>query len=236
MEILIIGGSGGIGQALIKEALRRFDYVTIYATYHRNKPQLKAPNLVWYSLDATNESQIHSLSQLFSHLDLLINAIGFLHTEKRLPEKSLQQFDDEFFAQNISLNTLPTLLLAKHFQSVLRNNGQLSHLAVLSARIGSISDNRLGGWISYRCSKAALNMAIKTISIEWQRTLKNCCLFGFHPGTTDTELSKPFQHNLKPKQLQTPRQTAERFYDVCQQLTETDSGCFVDYQAKSITW
>ncbi|RLV60735.1 SDR family NAD(P)-dependent oxidoreductase [Parashewanella curva] len=236
MKILIIGGSGGIGQALIKEALQRFEGANIYATYHKNKPQWNLPCLTWLPLDATNENQIFKLSQKITDLDLLINSIGFLHSPSQLPEKSVQQFDVDFFQQNLSLNTLPTLLLAKHFQSAFKNAGNQSRFAVFSARIGSISDNRLGGWVSYRSSKAALNMAIKTISIEWQRTVKNVCLFAFHPGTTDTELSKPFQHNLKPQQLQTAKHTAEAFFDVCGQLTSADSGCFVDYQGNSITW
>ncbi|GAM75339.1 short-chain dehydrogenase [Vibrio ishigakensis] len=106
---------------------------------------------------------------------------------------------------NIKRNTLPTLLLAKYFQDKLMPNSTnpqtYAKLVTLSARVGSIGDNRLGGWYSYRASKTALNMAIKTLHLEWQRMNRDIAVMALHPGTTDTELSRPFQRNLPDGQL-----------------------------------
>ena len=234
MAILILGGSGGIGQALIHHFLSSRD-TPIYATYRSQKPDIQHCRLKWFKADASSEQDLCALATQIPPLTLLINAIGLLHDSNHRPEKSISQFDSHFFEQNLRANTLPTLLLAKHFSLHLKSN-QPTHFIALSARIGSISDNRAGGWISYRCSKAALNMALKTISIEWQYKLPNCCIIGFHPGTTDTGLSKPFQKNVVAERLFTAEYVAHCLDELLPSLSAEHSGRLFSYDGQDIPW
>lgn len=186
MHILVLGGSGGIGQAMVNKLGETYPEATIHATYKHHRPDTGRDDcVIWHQLDITLEEEIKQLSQNIPQLDWLINCIGMLHTEDKGPEKSLQTLDGDFFLDNIKLNTLPSMLLAKHFSHALKQSNS-ARFAVISARVGSISDNRLGGWYSYRASKAALNMFLKTLSIEWQRSIKHCVVLSLHPGTTDT--------------------------------------------------
>lgn len=235
MNILIVGGSGGIGLAILKAFTQHYADAEIIATYHNHLPDLQHPRLRWVRLDITKEPQIASLSLELGAITILINAVGMLHNDKHKPEKSIKQFDTDFYYQNIALNTLPNILLAKYFMSSLRSNEQTFFIA-LSARIGSIADNRTGGWISYRSSKAALNMAIKTISIEWKQKIPGCCVLLFHPGTTDTNLSKPFQRNLPENQLHSPESTASALLKIINNSTCNDSGKFISYEGSDIEW
>ncbi|MBM7071728.1 SDR family NAD(P)-dependent oxidoreductase [Shewanella sp. 202IG2-18] len=235
MHILILGGVGGIGAGMITEARRRFPTAEIHATYHKHTSDNFDTSVIWHEVNICDEAEVETLANQFDELQLLINCVGLLHLDSQLPEKSINQFNPDFFNANIQINALPSLLLAKHFQTVL-NRSTLSYFVTVSAKVGSISDNRLGGWMSYRCSKAALNMALKTLSIEWHRTAPNICVLSFHPGTTDTALSKPFQARLPQGQLQTPAQTAHYFFDLLSKLTTEDSGSFIDYAGNKLPW
>ena len=163
MKVLIIG-VGGIGAALGEALLGRDPSVELIVTSRTTFPASLltfSDRATFYPLDPTEESQVKQLSETFDDVDWLINSTGMLcgdSIDQRMPEKSLIQIEEEFFLQNIRVNTLPTLWLAKHFALNLR--GDRSRIfAALSARVGSIADNRLGGWHSYRISKSALNMA-----------------------------------------------------------------------------
>ncbi|CAH0535519.1 hypothetical protein VST7929_03090 [Vibrio stylophorae] len=235
MQLLITAGTSAIGQALIAYYLANYDDYFISATYHRSRPKLSHPRLQWHPTDLSHEADVQQLASQFALLDGIINCAGFLHDEQQSPEKSLSQFQPEFFEQNIAANTLPTLLLAKHFASSLSHPSP-SFFVSLSARIGSLADNKIGGWISYRMSKAALNMAIKTIAIEWQRILPCCCVLAIHPGTTKSRLTRPFERNVPAHQLHSPQQTAEAIVQVIYQKKAADSGQFVDYQGCVIPW
>ncbi len=235
MRILIIGGAGGIGAGMAAEAGQRYPDAEIHATFHRQPPPESVTNVTWHQLNAVDEQEVKALAGQFHQLDLLLNCVGVLHQDTRLPEKSINQFDPAFFSANLSINVLPSLLLARYFQTAL-GRSPLSRFVTVSAKVGSISDNRLGGWVSYRCSKAALNMALKTISIEWKRTRKNICVLSFHPGTTDTALSKPFQNRLPEGQLQTPERTAFYFFELLATLSAEDSGAFIDYAGNRLPW
>ncbi|MDX1321189.1 MAG: SDR family NAD(P)-dependent oxidoreductase, partial [Oceanospirillum sp.] len=131
--------------------------------------------------------------------------------------------------------TLPTLLLAQHFSSALKKSTR-GIFAAVSAKVGSIEDNRLGGWYSYRASKAALNMALKTLSIEWQRSHKQLCVAALHPGTTDTGLSEPFQKNVPEGKLFTPEQTGHYLLNVLEQLTPEQTGSFFSWNGETLPW
>ncbi|MFC3023566.1 SDR family NAD(P)-dependent oxidoreductase [Vibrio zhugei] len=235
MKILIIGGTGGIGRAIIEYCLSNDEHTTVYATYHCTPPSIDHERVTWYKTDVSSEADVFALSLRLTKFDLLINAVGTLHSPDHRPEKSINEFDLDFFQHNFNANTVPTLLLSKHFALHLKAKYPTYFIA-LSARIGSIEDNRIGGWVSYRCSKAALNMAIKTISVEWKVKQPNCCIIAFHPGTTDTELSKPFQKNVAPQQLFSPRYVAHCLLDVIHNLTPENTGRFYSYSGEEIPW
>ncbi|CAK1723367.1 putative C factor cell-cell signaling protein [Vibrio crassostreae] len=240
LHILVVGGSGGIGFAVVKHLLSelsRFDFLDVHvdATFHSQQPELENSRLNWHKVDATKEADIKRLSSEFEQLDWLINCVGMLHTPDLGPEKNLASIDPEFFLKNISVNTLPSLLLAKYFTPVLKTSDN-PKFAVVSAKVGSISDNRLGGWYSYRSSKAALNMFIKTMSIEWQRTIKKGTVLALHPGTTDTALSKPFQTNVPEGKLFESSYVAHQLVDIIRTATPKQSGHFFAYDGEQLTW
>jgi NAD(P)-dependent dehydrogenase (short-subunit alcohol dehydrogenase family) len=158
-----------------------------------------------------------------------------LHTKEKGPEKAVRAIEPDFFLDNFKINTLPTLLIAKYFSKLLLGS-KAPIFAVVSAKVGSIQDNRLGGWYSYRASKAALNMAIKTISLEWQYKVPNCCVAALHPGTTDTGLSKPFQGNVPTKKLFNTDQTATLLLNVIGKLNSKNSGRFWDWNGEELPW
>ncbi|MBF9000849.1 SDR family oxidoreductase [Vibrio nitrifigilis] len=234
-NIVLVGGNGGIGLAMVKRILRVFPYACIHATYHHRCPPLHSPQLTWHQLDLSKPHQIDEFGRSFDHLDWLINCAGVLHTREQGPEKNVESINPHFFMHNIQLNTLPTLLLAQSFFNALRAS-PAPKLAVLSARVGSISDNHLGGWYSYRCSKAALNMAVKTLAIEWQRRLKQATVLALHPGTTDTQLSKPFQANVPTDKLFHVDEVATDLLALIIASTPNDSGSFWDYSGQTIPW
>ncbi|EMN7203746.1 SDR family oxidoreductase [Vibrio parahaemolyticus] len=235
MNILIVGGNGGIGLAMVKEALVRFPQAQIHATYRRTKSDYEHSALIWHQVDVTDETQVKNLSQAVNSIDWVINCVGMLHTSNKGPEKNLSMVDPDFFLQNIAVNTLPSMLLAKYFTPLLKRSG-VPKFAVVSAKVGSISDNRLGGWYSYRASKAALNMFLKTMSIEWQRTLKNGVVLALHPGTTDTALSEPFQANVPEGKLFTPERVASDLMGLIEKAAPQDSGAFLTYDGERLPW
>ena len=234
-HILVIGGSGGIGGAMINELLTRFPQAQVAATHHRGQPQVEHNRLSWQALDLRDSSAIASWAGAFKRVDWIVNAAGFLHGSHGGPEKSIRRLDPEFLLENIRINTLPTLLLAKSFSAALKQS-PAPLLATVSARVGSIEDNRLGGWYSYRVSKAALNMALKTLSIEWKHSHPRGCVAALHPGTNDTALSKPFQTNVAADNLFDPAYTASMFAGLLSKLTPADSGKFWAWDGENLPW
>ncbi len=235
MNVLVFGGSGGIGLALTRHVLNTFRDSHVIATYCHSAPSFTHSRLTWQRVNVTNEEELQTLSKDYPKLDWIINCIGLLHDEQHGPEKSLASVSPEWFLHTMSINTLPTLLIAKHFSSNLKRSDQ-PRMAVLSARVGSIRDNRLGGWYSYRSSKAALNMLIKDISIEWHRTMPKASIIALHPGTTDTQLSEPFQANVPDGKLFTPAYVAQCLFELIQTLSPEQSGSFVAYDGTPIPW
>lgn len=234
MDILITGGTGGIGHAMV-ERLSQLDSVNVHAVWHSTPPPVLSCPVQWHRADITDEKDVSGLARKLERVDWIINTAGKLHSATIKPEKNLQQFEAAAFEEMIRVNTLPTLLLAKHFTNAFKHSPS-PRLAVLSARVGSISDNRLGGWYSYRCAKAALNMAVKSISIEWQRTIPKSCVVALHPGTTDTPLSKPFQHNVPAGKLFTSHRVANDLITIIQSLTPAQTGQFLAYDGTVIDW
>jgi len=235
VNIVIVGGSGGIGQAFIRNLVGKEDVLSIHATFNRNEPKFLHPKLNWRRMDVMQQSSLRNWSETLGEIDWLINAAGILHTQDSRPEKSVRQFEPDFFLQNISINTVPTLALARFTHDKFKH-GRPAVFATVSAKVGSIEDNRLGGWYSYRASKAALNMCIKTLAIEWKRTLPNVAVAALHPGTTDTALSKPFQKNVPKDKLFSPDQSAGYMLNVLNALTPEKSGCFWAYDGAPLPW
>ncbi|MCS6210892.1 SDR family oxidoreductase [Shewanella baltica] len=235
MKVLIVGGSGGIGQAMVKRVQETYPNATVHATYRHHLPQDRQNNIQWYQLDVTNEAEIKQLSEQLTELDWIINCVGILHTQDKGPEKSLLSLDIDFFQHNLTLNTLPSVMLAKHFCHALKQSDS-ARFAVISAKVGSITDNRLGGWYSYRASKAALNMFLKTLSIEWQRNMKHCVVLSLHPGTTDTPLSQPFQQSVPKGKLFTPEYVANCLLPIIANATPAQTGRFFAYDGTELPW
>lgn len=233
--VILIGGSGGLGRAMVEALLEQVPGVQIFATYHQTEPTLQHERLTWHRLDVRDSEAIAQWAADFDHVDWILNFAGFLHGEAGGPEKSIQALDSEFLIESIRVNSLPSLLLAKNFARALKRSAA-PLLATVSARVGSIEDNRLGGWYSYRISKAALNMALKTLSIEWKHSHPKGRVAALHPGTNDTALSKPFQANVKPENLFRPEYTASMFLKLLTRLEPGDSGKFWAWDGEILPW
>lgn len=206
MKTVIIGASGGIGGALA-EALREEDA----AVQCFSRPEL----------DITDEASIAQAAARAGSPELVVVATGLLHDGARGPEKALRDLDAEWLARQYAVNAVGPALVAKHFLPIMPRAGR-SVLAILSARVGSISDNRLGGWYGYRASKAALNQLVRTLAIEDRRRNERGIVVALHPGTVDTKLSKPFQQS--GRDLFAPGRAAVQLLDVIDGLKPQDSG------------
>ncbi|MEM7207691.1 MAG: SDR family NAD(P)-dependent oxidoreductase [Pseudomonadota bacterium] len=234
-DILILGASGGIGRAVLDDVLVRFPQARVIATGFRNPVKIYSERV---STEIVDVRDINSMQEFLSSIpvvDWAINCVGILHSEQNGPEKTIRTLDAEFFMENIHVNTLPTLLMAKQLSSALKKS-LAPRLATVSAKVGSISDNRLGGWYSYRASKAALNMALKTISIEWKFSHPRGCVVAFHPGTNDTSLSKPFQTNVPKSNLLMPAESASAIMAIMQGLEPSQTGSFYAWDGELLPW
>lgn len=235
MNALIVGASGGIGQAFVAHILDQDNNGIIHSTCHNHQPTGHTDGVQWHRVDVTKEEQVEELCTQLDEIDLCINAVGMLHNDAFAPEKSTRQIDPDYFLHSMSVNALPTLLLAKHIAPHFKHK-RPAHFATVSARVGSIEENYLGGWYSYRASKAALNMALKTLSIEWRRSLPNVIVSALHPGTTDTALSRPFQRNVPDDQLFDPATSVEYMMNVLNGLSTKQSGSFWSFDGQRLPW
>lgn len=211
---VVIGASGGIGAALAD----RLEASGAYSVIHRLSRSGSG-------LDLEDESTIVAAASAVAGgppVRLVFIATGVLHNGQE-PERSYRAMTAEHLLRDYRINTVGPALVARHFAPLLPREGR-SVLAALSARVGSISDNRLGGWHSYRASKAALNMILRNLAIELARTHRETIVAGLHPGTVDTALSIPFQKGVTPEKLFTPEHSAARMLEVLDTLTPADSG------------
>ncbi len=244
--VAILGASGGIGTALCKLLAQRPDISVIHATYHESSQATAAQGasdgeasagvrIVWSRVNATDERAVCAWVESLGTVDWLINCVGMLHNSSHGPEKSIRVFDPEHFQRSMSVNCLPTLLLGKYARNALKASQQ-PVFATISARVGSIEDNHLGGWYSYRASKAALNMSLKCLAIEWFRLSPKIRVAALHPGTTDSRLSKPFQQHVPKAQLFSSDKTASLLIEQIEQLHDRASGQFIAYDGEVIPW
>tara|TARA_B110000305_G_scaffold184159_1_gene204637 strand:+ start:179 stop:877 length:699 start_codon:yes stop_codon:yes gene_type:complete len=225
---LIIGGTGSIGSAVADE-LKSKNFTNIISLSRSSEP----------SLDLLDESSIQEAAAFIKKkskpISLLFDATGILHDEdlNQMPEKTYKNIDFLFMKKNFEINVMGPALIIKHFLPLL-DTEQKSIFSTLSAKVGSISDNRYGGWYSYRASKAALNQIIKTTSIELKVKNKNAICVAIHPGTVTSKLSKPFQkNNLK---IQSKEESAKNIVQILENLQLADSGSFLNWDGSEIRW
>ena len=231
--VALIIGTGDIGRCIS-------DYVTA-----------ASPNIdvIVCGRNPTNQNDIYldleddrsfasfenNIAQYKKPLRLVINTSGFLHSNLIKPEKRLSHINRTNIIKNFTINAFAPILIAKSIEKFIRPDLPFSY-ASLSARVGSIGDNRLGGWYSYRASKAAQNQFLKTLSIEWRRKYPLSVVSILHPGMCDTKLSRPFQSAVPKIKLFTPTQSAEYLINIISEQKPSESGNFLAWDKSIIPW
>jgi len=235
MKIAIFGASGTIGKAFVKHFVQNKKVEEIYL-FSRSDIYFEDSRIIHSLVDIEDEESIKKSATIVSKdtmLDAIIVATGILHNKDILPEKSLKDLSQDKFFKLYAVNTIGPALIAKYFISKLNYNSK-SIFAVLSARVGSISDNYLGGWYSYRCSKAALNMLIKNISIEIRRKNPYPIIVGLHPGTVNSQLSSRFTSNVSQDKVFTADYAVTKMIGLLLNLTKEDTGKLFAWDGKKI--
>lgn len=240
IRAVIIGGNGQIGKAFIHKLCATSHPVVIKATTRHPKVEPTHKSVQWVQLDLENESDIADLSEQFRrdefYPNLILNCSGILHRGTDFgPEKSWRELNFETMETVFRINCFSVALLGKHLLPLVPRNGR-SIFASISARVGSIEDNRLGGWYSYRASKAAQNMMVKTLSIEAARKWSELICVTLHPGTVQSPLSKPFTQNYPSQKLFSPHRSVEELSSVLEKLTAKDSGGFFAWDGSKILY
>ncbi len=223
---VVIGNSGSIGSAIEKE-LSDQGFKNIIGFNRSSNPRL----------DLLNEETIAQSAQFIKDqntpVSLVFDATGLLHDDNNMPEKTYKNIDQIFMRKNFEINVMGPALIMKYFLPLL-DKEEKSIFASISAKVGSISDNRYGGWYSYRASKAALNQMIKTASIEMKMKNQNAICLAIHPGTVESKLSKPFQKN--DLTIQSPQESASNIFKILTSSTSKDTGSFYNWDGKIIEW
>ena len=221
---LVIGSSGTIGTAFVELLKNNPACSEVIGIHRHSEPPIDYQNF------ESIEGCANALSTL-APFQLIINTVGVLHSSSWMPEKRLDDLNAEQLMELMKINAIGPALTIRHFAKLL--DAKNSIMVTLSAKVGSIEDNRLGGWYSYRSSKAALNMLVKTASIEWSRTKPHTALIAMHPGTVNSRLSKPF----RGEQIGRPaNQAASEMFAVIENLTREDSGSFITYSGERLPW
>ena len=226
---IIVGASSGIAQAFYQHITQQEPDTLITRISSR---QLAGAIHCDYSERSIAEvcKNIASADELSVHI---FN--GQLVSEGKLPEKSLRAFEGDYFQRLIHSNTIVPMLFLQALMPLFKTQTR-AVISVLSARVGSIDDNHLGGWYSYRASKSALNQLLQCFAAELRYRSPKSTVIAFHPGTTDTELSKPFQKNVSAEKLFSPEFVASRLYSLCSHPEPTGRALFTDWQHETIAW
>ena len=223
---VVIGASGGIGRAFTADLHQAGRFDTVVALSRRSTPPLDL-------LDEARIAQAADHVSGLGDLRLVIDATGILSDEAMQPEKALRQIDPEQMARSYAINAIGPALLLKHFGRHFPRRGK-SVFATLSAKVGSIGDNHLGGWVSYRAAKAALNQIVRTSAIELARRAPELVVVALHPGTVDTGLSQPFaKSGLRVQQAD---EASARLLHVIDGLTADATGGFYSYNGERLPW
>lgn len=235
---LVVGASGGIGRAVLLRLLDDPAFTTVLA-WSRSPNEIAHPKLRSSLVDIADEATIEAAAANLDEdlpLGLVFIATGLLHDDSAVfPERSYKHIDARSLQKSFAVNTIGPALIAKHLMA---NFGvrQRAVFAALSARVGSIEDNRLGGWYGYRASKAALNQVIRTLSREFARTRPHAVFVSLHPGTVDTPLSEPFQKNVPEAQLFSTQRAASQLLAVIDRLEPSDTGAFLAWDGSPIPY
>lgn len=223
---LVFGAAGGIGSAIVRRLQADRCFTKVITFSRRSTP----------AIDLLSEASLKDAAALASvegDIRLVVDATGFLHDETQYPEKTWRDLDPTKMARAFALNAIGPALIMKHVLPLLPRVGK-SVFATLSARVGSIGDNRSGGWYSYRASKAALNQLVRTAAIELKRVRPEAICVALHPGTVDTRLSSPFRKT--DLDVQSPDVAAQRLLGVIEGLGPGQSGGFFDHRGDAIPW
>lgn len=237
---LVVGGQGGIGSALLRLWQKEQRYAQLFGSSRRSEAHWSG-SVHGLILDMQDHASIQAFAGQVEqalngqHLDTLCVCSGVLHCEQFQPEKRMADLSADAFQRVMQINALGPLLLLQQLIKFLPRQ-RLSRVMVLSARVGSIADNRLGGWLSYRSSKAALNQGLKTLAIELRRTHPHCVVTAYHPGTVDTGLSQPFQRRVPAGQLFTADDAAAKLSGVLHARTDPNEHLFVDWAGQSVSF
>ena len=223
---VVIGATGGIGSALVCALEKTECFRTVVGMSRRGQP----------AIDIEDERSIRTAARHLTELGeirLVVDVTGFLHGSGIEPEKSWRGLDAEHMAKSFAVNAIGPALLMKHLLPLMPRTGK-SVFATLSAKVGSIADNRLGGWYSYRASKAALNQLVRTAAVELKRSHPEAICFAIHPGTVATSFSAPF--TKAGLAVQSPDQAAVVIMACLDKLRASDSGGFFDRSGAPLPW
>jgi len=245
---LVTGASRGIGLEFVRQLLGETPFTRVFAACRQparaealSRLAADESRLRVVALDVADEEQVEAAARQVAaetgRLHLIVNAAGVLHdaVAGMAPEKRLADVRANTLAASFAVNAFGPLLVAKHFERLLAHR-ERAVFASISARVGSIGDNRLGGWYAYRGAKAAQNMFTKTLSVEWARSRRNVVCVALHPGTTDTDLSRPFQGNVPAEKLFPVERTVRQLLEVVERLTPADTGRFLAWDGSEIPW
>ena len=231
--LALVVGSGGIGKQLATDLSNSFNDLDVILC-----GRTKAHESFW-ELDIENDNSLIDLkNRIKSHPDnlrLVINATGRLHSETLNPEKRLQHISKENLIQSFSINAFAPILLAKNIEEFIPKDSSFN-FASISARVGSIGDNKTGGWYSYRAAKSAQNQLLKSLSIEWRRKFPKLIITLLHPGTVNTNLSKPFQKFVPENKLFSTERASKYLIDLLINQRPEDSGKFFAWDGLEIPW
>lgn len=235
-RVVVVGAGGAMGEAFCRALLDKPSIQQIFALGRDPAPLAEISEKVTpVTVNIRDEASIQAAAEHIddNSLDMVIIASGMLHDDAVSPEKRLSACSSEAMHQLFDVNAVAPLLLSKHLAPKLKRQAN-AKLAILSARVGSISDNRAGGWYAYRASKAAVNMLIKCMSIELGRQDQSLTVVGLHPGTVDSRLSASFQANVKPGKLFSPAQSAGYLLSVLDGLDSRHTGRLFAWDGEEI--
>ena len=234
---VVVGASGGIGSAVVHQLAQSPKMRRVLAL--SRVPDEMGGKVKSGRINLEDESSIEAAASLASEvlgeIHLIFVATGILHDGRIKPEKALRSIDPASISRVFAVNATGPALVAKHFAPLMPRL-EKAVFAVLSARVGSIADNELGGWYAYRASKAALNQFIRTTAIEMARKRGQAVFLTLHPGTTDTPLSRPFQSGVPEGKLFTPHYSANRLLQVVNQSDREDSGKLIAWDGAELPY
>ena len=232
INAVVIGASGGIGSAFVDLLTKQHNVQKVYALSRSGKTFNDA-KVETHTIDITDEESVRQASeQCGEQVDIVIVASGELGGGTKLPEKSLRDINMDDMLHSFKVNTFGPALVTKYFVPLLPRKGR-SIFAALSARVGSISDNKLGGWYSYRAAKAGLNMIIRNVAIEAGRRYKDAVILALHPGAVDTDMTRPYHANIQ-YEIFSPEKAAAQLLDVVLGCSPSDSGKFMQWDGQEI--